>query len=404
MSALILKGVGKTYARYDRPLDRLLETITGRQRHKEFTALQPLDLEVGRGEVVGLVGMNGAGKSTLLKLIAKTILPSSGDLVVNGRISALLELGAGFHPEMSGRENVYLSGTLMGLSPKQIDGLYDSIVEFSGMKEFMEQPVKTYSSGMFVRLAFAVATSVQPDILIVDEALSVGDGAFARKSFDRIMSFKQAGGTILFCSHSLYQIEAICSRAIWMHHGKLVMDADPAKVTAAYTQFLDTGLMPNTERPPMIGEGVQRAAPGMAHLQKVDVTANGYAGKELEVKTNQTEVAISVKIVSDPALATPTVAVAFVRPDGSMVASAGTLNDGVPLQRSHEGDGEVRVVFPRFPLLKGEYWVCVYLLCDQGIHVYDEASMIVKLDVTQQGLEQGIVSLPHSWVTAGVNV
>lgn len=402
MKAITLQGVGKTYAHYVRVVDRLLESLTGRRRHREFTALHPIDIEVAKGEVLGLVGMNGAGKSTLLKLIAKTILPSTGELNVNGRISALLELGAGFHPEMTGRENVYLSGTVMGMSITQIDALYDSIVEFSGMGEFMAQPVKTYSSGMFMRLAFSVATSIKPDILIIDEALSVGDGAFARKSFERIMSFKQAGGTILFCSHSLYQVEAICSRAIWMHQGKVMMDGDPATVTASYGQFLDTGMLPDATLPPSsIARFPHSAGPGMAHLQKVHVTADGFAGKELEVKSNRTDVAISVAMISDPTLATPTVAIAFVRPDGSTVASAGTLNDGVVLNRNTDGSGDVQVVFPSFPLLKGEYWVCVYLLCENGIHLYDEASMIVKLKVTQDGLEQGLVSLPRNWTSTG---
>lgn len=401
MSVLALYGVGKTYTHYERVIDRLLESLFGGKRHREFTALHPVTIEIARGEVLGLVGMNGAGKSTLLKLIAQTILPSSGKLLVNGRISALLELGAGFHPEMSGRENVYLSGTVMGLSIKQIDTLYDSIVEFSGMGEFMAQPVKTYSSGMFMRLAFSVATSIQPDILIIDEALSVGDGAFARKSFERIMCFKEAGGTILFCSHSLYQVEAICSRVLWMHHGKVVMDGAPEQVTASYAQFLDTGLLPDAQRTPVSGDTPPKTAKmGMAHLQKVEVTADGIAGNELEVQSKKTDVAVSVRMVFDPTLAIPTLAIAFVRPDGSTVASAGTLNDGIVLNRNAEGSAEITVVFPRLSLLKGEYWVSVYLLCERGIHLYEEAPMIVKLMVNQQGLEQGLVSLPHTWIPA----
>lgn len=398
MSEIVLRRVGKTYAQYERTVDRLLEVLTGRKRHLEFIALHPVDLDVSRGEVLGLIGMNGAGKSTLLKLIAGTILPTSGQIDIHGRISALLELGAGFHPEMTGRENVYLSGTVMGLSLKQIDTLYDEIVAFSGLAEFMNQPVKTFSSGMFVRLAFAVATSVQPDILIVDEALSVGDGAFARKSFERIMSFKEAGGTILFCSHSLYQVEAICSRVIWVHHGKIVMDGDPAVVTTAYGQFLDTGLFPGEERNPQEQNASYECVPaGMAHLARVEVAAGGSTGHELDVESGKTDVAVTVRFVSDPALATPSVAVTFVRQDGGIIASAGSLNDGQTLERRPDGSGDVIVIFPRLALLKGEYWLNVYLLCEQGLHIYDQAAMVSRLRVSQQGLEQGVVSLPRQW-------
>lgn len=398
MSEIVLRRVGKTYAQYERTVDRLLEVLTGRKRHLEFIALHPVDLDVSRGEVLGLIGMNGAGKSTLLKLIAGTILPTSGQIDIHGRISALLELGAGFHPEMTGRENVYLCGTVMGLSLKQIDTLYDEIVAFSGLAEFMNQPVKTFSSGMFVRLAFAVATSVQPDILIVDEALSVGDGAFARKSFERIMSFKEAGGTILFCSHSLYQVEAICSRVIWVHHGKIVMDGDPAVVTTAYGQFLDTGLFPGEERNPQEQNASYECVPaGMAHLARVEVAAGGSTGHELDVESGKTDVAVTVRFVSDPALATPSVAVTFVRQDGGIIASAGSLNDGQTLERRPDGSGDVIVIFPRLALLKGEYWLNVYLLCEQGLHIYDQAAMVSRLRVSQQGLEQGVVSLPRQW-------
>lgn len=410
MSAIALHGVGKTYAQYARPADRLLEVLTGRQRHREFVALHPVDLTLQRGEVLGLVGMNGAGKSTLLKLIAGTILPSAGQVQIHGRISALLELGAGFHPEMSGRENVYLSGAVQGLSTAQIDALYDEIVEFSGLGEFMAQPVKTYSSGMFVRLAFAVATCVQPDILIVDEALSVGDGAFALKSFKRIMGFKEAGGTILFCSHSLYQIEAICSRAVWVHHGRIVLDGDPASVTMAYSEFLLSGLMPG-ESPKLaaptadVGDEAdtplpavpERALPGQARLNGIRVSAGASSGKEVALECGRDDLVVSVSFVSDPGLHPPSLAVTLVRADSSIVASASSVNDGFTSLRQSDGSGEVTLTFTQLPLLKGEYWVTVFLACERAVHVYDHAEMVAKIKVSQQGLEQGVVRLPHTW-------
>ena len=202
--AISVRSLSKCYQMYDKPRDRLLQMVCRgrRQYYREFWALHNLSFDVGKGEVVGIIGNNGAGKSTLLQLICGTLHPTAGSVAVQGRIAALLELGAGFNPEFSGRENVYLSATVMGLSTGEIDARYEQIVAFSGIADFINQPVKTYSSGMYVRLAFAVATSVEPDTLIIDEALSVGDGEFARKSFDRIMELKKRGSTILFCSHS----------------------------------------------------------------------------------------------------------------------------------------------------------------------------------------------------------
>ncbi|MFZ4704170.1 MAG: ABC transporter ATP-binding protein, partial [Candidatus Methylumidiphilus sp.] len=210
--AIRAEGLSKCYTLYDHPADRLKQMLMRgrRQYYREFWALRETSFELAKGQVLGLVGRNGAGKSTLLQLVCGTLAPSGGSLDVRGRVSALLELGAGFNPEFTGRENVYVSAAILGLSKAEINLRYDEIVEFSGIAEFIDQPVKTYSSGMFMRLAFAVATSVDPDILIIDEALSVGDGEFARKSFDRIIAMKETGKTILFCSHSMYHIESIC--------------------------------------------------------------------------------------------------------------------------------------------------------------------------------------------------
>ena len=219
--ALELNAVGRVYKIYKRPVDRLLDALPFTKiNHRVFNALQPMNLTVKKGEVIGLLGKNGAGKSTLLQLICGTLPPSSGSVTAYGRIAALLELGSGFNPEFTGRENIFLNGAILGLSQAALEARLEAIIAFSGIGEAVDQPVKTYSSGMFVRLAFSVAVSVDPDILVIDEALSVGDGAFARQSFERIMRMKAEGCTILFCSHNLYQIEAICSRALWLHEGK----------------------------------------------------------------------------------------------------------------------------------------------------------------------------------------
>ncbi len=413
MSAITLRGVGKTYVQYEHVLDRLREVVTGKRRHREHVALHPMDLTVEPGEVLGVVGLNGAGKSTLLKLLAGTLQPSCGQLQVDGRVSALLELGTGFHPEMSGRENVYLSGAVKGLTRRQIETLYDSIVDFAGIADFMEEPVKTYSSGMFVRLAFAVATCVPPDILIVDEALSVGDGIFARKSFDRIMQFKKAGKTILFCSHSLYQVEALCDRAMWIHEGRVRNDGASAEVIAAYNSFLGTpgsALVRPAEPRQQVGGGddeaqqaAQPAVETVAHevsptrLCRVEVLADGVAGKQLHLMTRMSTLSVRVAFMSPFSQPVPSVAVVLTGADGRMVASAGTANDKVTLSRNDDGVTEVMLTFPRFALLKGRYGVSVYLLCEQAIHCYEGAEQVAELIVAQEGLEQGVVSLPHEW-------
>lgn len=413
MSVISLQGVGKTYVHYEHVLDRLREVVTGRRCHREHVALHPLDLAVEAGEVVGVVGLNGAGKSTLLKLLASTLQPSMGRLEVRGRVSALLELGAGFHPEMSGRDNVYLSGAVMGLTREQVDALYDSIVDFAGIADFMGEPVKNYSSGMFVRLAFSVATCVTPDVLIVDEALSVGDGIFARKSFDRIMQFKQAGKTIFFCSHSLYQVEALCDRAVWIHEGRIREDGAASAVVAAYNNFLGTpggvssvapaevvaGAAAATHADPVGVDGVAQAAPGAvtARLQKVEVEVDGVVGRKLQLTTHRSNLAVRIRFVSDTSNPVPTVAVALTGTDGRMITSAGSLNDRRQLLRDANGITEVTLSFPRLALLKGRYAVNIYLLCERGIHCYEEAAQIAELEVSQEGLEQGVVSLPHEW-------
>ena len=401
MSVVALKDVAKSYALYKHGIDRLLESMTGKRRHQEFSALHSISLDIPHGQVVGIIGRNGAGKSTLLKLIAGTLQPSHGSVHVDGRISALLELGTGFHPEMTGRENVYLSAAIKGIPRAQIDRLYDDIVSFADLPDFMDQPVKTYSSGMFVRLAFAVATCVEPDILIIDEALSVGDGAFARKSFDRIMSFKQANKTILFCSHSMYQVEAICSRVIWLEQGRVQMDGRPDEVVSAYNTFIGGSSLSQSQGSPSQPIATVAAAvtpgPRAAAIRKVEVHAGGQSGPALDIETNKTDLTIDVSFTSDPELPAPSVAVAFVAQDGTMIASAGSRNDGLWLKLAADGRGEVQISFPAFPLLKGRYWVNIYLLCENAIHLYDHASLVAELRVQQQGLEQGVVSLPHRW-------
>ena len=240
-----MQQLSKVYRVYNRPIDRVLESVLHRTgirksgtRFREILALKPMDFEINPGETVGIIGQNGSGKSTLLQIISGTLYPSSGSVEVNGRLSALLELGAGFNPNFSGRENAYLNGSIMGFSRAEMASKFDDILAFSGIGDFIDQPVKTYSSGMFVRLAFAVAIHMDPDILVVDEALSVGDVRFQNKCFRKLRELKEGGTTTLFVTHSSDLIVRHCDRAILLEKGEVHSTGDPADVVNEYLNLL----------------------------------------------------------------------------------------------------------------------------------------------------------------------
>ena len=407
-----LEGVGKTYKRFAKPSDRFWQAVwpsafrsdsqTANAAANEFVALAPLNLQVQRGEALGLVGRNGAGKSTLLQMVCGTLNPSSGSVVVNGKIGALLELGAGFNPEFTGRENIYLAAAVMGLTGSETDALYESIVEFSGIREFIDQPVKTYSSGMYVRLAFSIATSANPDILVIDEALSVGDGAFAKKSFERIMQLKEQGTTVLFCSHSMYQVESFCDRAVWLDHGRVQMEGPASKVVAAYADSLrvsdETLSSEGDSASAAASDGATAASgSGLTRITSIDLTVDGQTGRDLEAVSLQSEVQITVKFESDPDQPCPTFATGFALPDGQIFTSAYTLFDGIHIERDAVGNGRATVVFHKLPLMKGRFSVGAYLFDERALHVYDVVLQAATVNVVQDGVHQGFVQLPHSW-------
>ena len=237
--AISLKQISKCFQRYARPVDRLKELLLpGKSQAREFWALHNINLEIPQGQTVGIVGRNGSGKSTMLQIIAATMTPTTGEVQVNGRISALLELGSGFNPEFTGRQNVFFNGQILGLRRQEIERKFEAIAAFADIDEFIDRPVKTYSSGMFVRLAFAVAISTEPDILVVDEALSVGDEAFQRKCFSRIQDIRDCGGTILFVSHAASSILELCDRALLMERGEILLDRTPKIVVSKYQELI----------------------------------------------------------------------------------------------------------------------------------------------------------------------
>jgi len=296
--AICAKQITKVYKLYDKPSDRLKEAL-GLSRgklHKEHYALKGVDLSIYKGETVGIIGTNGSGKSTILKIITGVLNATSGDLTVNGRISALLELGAGFNMEYNGIENIYLNGTMMGFSEKEIDAKLQNILDFADIGDFVYQPCKTYSSGMFVRLAFAVAINIEPEILIVDEALSVGDVFFQAKCYHKFEEFKQMGKTILFVSHDLSSIAKYCDRVILLNKGTKLGEGSPKEMIDAYKQVLvgqyeipeeEDSLLQDKELNALAAKNADGKS---AREQKVSAEVLGINEKALEYGTKDGEI------------------------------------------------------------------------------------------------------------------
>ncbi len=280
--AITVKDVKKIYKLYDKPSDRLKETFgLTKKKHKEHYALNGVSLDIYQGETVGIIGTNGSGKSTILKIITGVLNPTQGEVVANGRISALLELGAGFNMEYNGIENVYLNGTMMGFSEKEIDEKLPAILEFADIGDYVYQPCKTYSSGMFVRLAFAVAINIEPEILIVDEALSVGDVFFQAKCYHKFEEFKKMGKTIVFVSHDLSSISKYCDRVFLLNKGNILGEGSPKEMIDAYKRVL-------------VGQYEEAQVPGNGVSEKLekelDTTAFGKNPELLEYGTKQGEI------------------------------------------------------------------------------------------------------------------
>ena len=400
-SVISVKNVGKSYHIYAQPRDRLKQFLFRgkRQYFREFWALKDVNLDIKQGEVLGVIGRNGAGKSTLLQLLCGTLTSSLGEVVVKGRVAALLELGAGFNPEFTGRENVFMSAAILGLSKQEIESKFNEIVEFSGIRDFIDQPVNTYSSGMYVRLAFSVATSVNPNILIIDEALSVGDGEFARKSFDRIREMKEAGKTILFCSHSLYQVESFCDRVLWLDKGRIKSLGLPAEVVRSYSDYLKISDQEIT--PPDLSivqpNGVA-VIKGHARLSDITISLEGQSGKVFKIGRKNRDLRVNIQFESDPQLEPPTVGVAINYGTLLTVACVVSLTENILIEVDDIGRGEVIIDFPSLPLRKGVYYVAVYLATEDAIHIYDHVDVAATLNVEDALSEPGVVSLEHQWV------
>jgi lipopolysaccharide transport system ATP-binding protein len=398
------QGVGKSYTVYAKPQDRLLEWITRKPRHSTHAALSDVTLNVRQGETFGLVGENGAGKSTLLKIAAGTINPTSGNLVRSGRVAALLELGAGFHPEETGRDNIRFMGAIHGLHGLAMEGFIAHTEAFSELSvEALSRPVKTYSSGMFMRLAFAAATAIEPEILIVDEALSVGDMHFQKKSLNRILELRDRGATILFCSHNLYQVRSLCQRAAWVHGGKIQALGNTEEVVTAYEAHERrryAHLLNQDES--TATAGVASPAPlnaSTALLAKIRTvsteTSDGINPAQVETFQSLTLMVDVEAYGPDPFH----ILIAIVRPDKDNIFGTSTqFRSGAQPIRG-VGSHTVRIQFPHLALLSGEYLWSVYILDDTGLQVLDMAELIQPFTVlSQKNREFGLTWLEHEWV------
>ncbi len=400
--------VGKEYKLYDAPKDRFLALLTGRSNHRSHWALRDVDFTVHRGQCMGVIGDNGAGKSSLLKLIVGTLQPTEGRVTRVGRVTAILELGAGFHPEFSGRENLYFGGSLIGISHAEMALLEREILDFSELGEAIDRPVKTYSSGMAVRLAFALVTAVEPDLLIIDEALAVGDQNFQKKCVQRIDTFRRNGCTILFCSHSLYHIRHLCDVALWLDKGRVKAFGDTEAVLPSYEAHVragdpttaetvdasDTGfsrLSTPADNPPAPAK--QAAEGSVAQLVSVEVAHLG-AGEPPLLQSRDLVVTVTAQIESDEQ---PSIAVMLQQSHGVGITAVATHTEGIAPACLGSGRWQSTLTFPELPLHSGDYVVSAYLFDTPGLVVYDEWLRCVEFKLVSPSRLPGLVRLPHRW-------
>lgn len=295
ISALSVINVGKAYKRYPNKWARALEWISGRAQHEKTWVLQDISFTVQPGEAVGIIGVNGAGKSTLLKIITKTTQPTTGSIQLNGRVAALLELGMGFHPDFSGRQNVFMSGQLLGLSKEEISTCMPAIEAFAEIGDYIDRPVRMYSSGMQMRLAFSVATAVRPDVLIVDEALSVGDAYFQHKSFNKIREFRELGTTLLIVSHDRGAIQNLCDRAILLERGYVAKDGAPEEVMDFYNALIAEKENSKVEVT-TLANGKKQTVSGTGEASVVEITLRNTDGEIVEYIDVGESVLLRVKV------------------------------------------------------------------------------------------------------------
>ena len=414
---LRVKRLGKEYHLYDSPRKRLKSLLMGGMHHHSHWALRDVSFDLHRGQCMGLIGDNGAGKSSLLKLVAGTLQPSTGEVERIGRVTAILELGAGFHPDFSGRDNLRFGGALIGIAPAQMAGLEQQIIGFSELGEAIDWPVKTYSSGMVVRLAFALVTAIEPDVLIIDEALAVGDQHFQKKCVERITAFRNNGCTILFCSHSQYHIRQLCNVALWLDGGRVMAMGSTDSVLSAYETHVRAqdkasggavsaansgageAAIPAAADSPVGGApaetGSQTPAPlsGKNSILALQVSDLG-PGQPPLLQSSDLVVTVEAYVESGEQ---PHVAVMLEQSHGVGITSVATHADGAKPRDLGGGRWRATVTFPALPLHSGEYVVSAYLFDSQALVVYDEWYQYLHFKFEYPTLTPGLVRLAHSW-------
>jgi len=396
MAAIQASDLSKLYRIYSNPRDRLKEYLLRgkRQYHEEFWALRGVSLGVGVGSTLGIIGDNGAGKSTLLQIVAGTVKPTSGIVQTQGRISAILELGAGFNPEFTGRENALMNGAIMGIGQREMERRFPEIAAFAEIGEFIDRPVKMYSSGMYVRLAFAVATSVDPDILIIDEALAVGDQYFQKKCIDRIIEFHESGKTIIFCSHNLYQVRVICEQVVWLRDGRVALMGETQRVVDEYESYLRERLAKEADARQVAAPQAPKSAPsGFPWISDIRLALEGEQTPRGQFQTGDSvAITVSYEVPDSPTVVH--VGVIICRNDDVKCYGIGTHVEGVAPPTA---SGTVTLLLPNIQLLSGEYYISVYLLDQTGLHHYDPREKAIGFWINQPFLALGICQLEHYW-------
>lgn len=401
MSAMIsVKNLVKKYNIYDKPVDRLKETLSIRKKcyHREFTALNGLTFEVEKGDAIGILGKNGSGKSTLLKLITGVLTPTSGELVINGKIAAILELGAGFNMEYTGIENIYLNGTMMGYTKEEMDTRINGIIEFADIGDFINQPVKVYSSGMFARLAFAVAINVDPDILIVDEALAVGDTRFQMKCIDKMKSLKENGTTILFVSHATEQIKRFCNKAIWIKDGVIRAQGESGEIGDLYEDFMKYGETDNKsdvrlKKVQEVKNDGQFRVPVdediLASIAKVEISKD-------KIQTfDDIEVQVTYDIYKEN-IEGFLLGAAIYTPGREYIFGPNTYLEKVEIPSTF---GRHKVIYriPKMPLMGGKYTVDVGIFTDESLVNLDYKQCACEFRISNKYMSEGKFYINHEW-------
>jgi ABC-2 type transport system ATP-binding protein len=391
LPAINVQGVWKNFRLYHER-NRYLKAavLRGRRaRYEEFLALQDVSLEVPHGATIGVIGSNGSGKTTLLKCLTGIYVPERGNISIDGNVAALLELGAGFHAELSGTENIYLNGSILGMSKKEIDSKFDSIVEFAGLGQFIDTPVKNFSSGMVVRLGFSIATHVEPEVLLVDEILAVGDQEFQRKSTEKIEQFRREGRTILVVSHSLGLVQQLCNTVVWLEKGRVKMVGDASDVIASYTG--------NTYGNFAQVDSGSKTRWGTGEAQVTQVTLVDATEQPLDTIASGSEIRVAIELNSHIRLDSPVIHVRLETMTGELVWATSTQRGAATL-RTLNGPARAILHVPNVPLAEGTYYVSVVITDPTGGTEFDHCQHWAKLHVSgAQTSDTGIVAMQSAW-------